>query len=110
MANPQTETQAGATATAEAGEFASLLNKEFKPKTDQARDAVVQAVRTLAEQALVNTQIISADAYKTIESIIARAGSQAVRAGQRDHASPRLPAARGRMARSALSRQQHRNR
>jgi type VI secretion system protein ImpC len=72
MANAQTETQTGATATAEAGEFASLLNKEFKPKTDQARDAVVQAVRTLAEQALVNTQIISADAYKTIESIIAQ--------------------------------------
>ena len=72
MANAKTETQTGATATAEAGEFASLLNKEFKPKTDQARDAVVQAVRTLAEQALVNTQIISADAYQTIESIIAQ--------------------------------------
>jgi len=72
MANAQTETQAGTTTTAEAGEFATLLNKEFKPKTDQARDAVVQAVRTLAEQALVNTQVISADAYKTIESIIAQ--------------------------------------
>ena len=72
MANAQTAPQTSAAATAEAGEFASLLNKEFKPKTDQARDAVVQAVRTLAEQALVNTQIISADAYQTIESIIAQ--------------------------------------
>jgi type VI secretion system protein ImpC len=71
MANIQTETQARPQATEEAGEFAALLNKEFKPKTDQARDAVVQAVRTLAEQALVNTQVISADAYKTIEAIIA---------------------------------------
>jgi len=70
MAKAQTDTQALPQATEEAGEFASLLNKEFKPKTDQARDAVVQAVRTLAEQALVNTQVISADAYKTIESII----------------------------------------
>jgi type VI secretion system protein ImpC len=72
MVNPQTAPESQpATAYAEAGEFASLLNKEFKPKTDQAREAVVAAVRTLAEQALVNTQIISGDAYKTIESIIA---------------------------------------
>ena len=48
MASPKTETQAGSTATAEAGEFASLLSKEFKPKTDQARDAVVQAVLMLS--------------------------------------------------------------
>ncbi len=72
MVNPQTVPESQpVTAYAEAGEFASLLNKEFKPKTDQAREAVVAAVRTLAEQALVNTQIISGDAYKTIESIIA---------------------------------------
>jgi type VI secretion system protein ImpC len=70
MAKAQTETQGLPQATEEAGEFASLLNREFKPKTEQDRDAVVQAVRTLAEQALVNTQVISADAYKTIESII----------------------------------------
>jgi type VI secretion system protein ImpC len=70
MATSQTETQGSPQATQEAGEFASLLNKEFKPKTDQAREAVAQAVRTLAEQALVNTKVISTDAYKTIESII----------------------------------------
>jgi type VI secretion system protein ImpC len=52
-------------------EFASLLQKEFRPKTDEAAAAVESAVRTLAEQALVNTKIISGDAYRTIEAIIA---------------------------------------
>ena len=33
-------------------EFSALLNKEFRPKTDQARSAVESAVKTLAQQAL----------------------------------------------------------
>jgi type VI secretion system protein ImpC len=55
----------------ETDEFASLLQKEFKPKTDQARDAVQNAVKTLAAEALKNTQSISGDAYLTIQAIIA---------------------------------------
>ena len=70
MANPQTE-KSQAPQVIEADEFAGLLNKEFRPKTDEARDAVQQAVRTLAEHALVNTKVISADAYRSIEAIIA---------------------------------------
>ncbi len=57
--------------TLEPSEFASLLDKKFKPKTDQARLAVENGVKTLAEHALANTVIASHDAYKTIESIIA---------------------------------------
>jgi type VI secretion system protein ImpC len=57
--------------TVEESGFASLLQKEFKPKTDQAKSAVENAVRTLAAQALVNTTTISNDAYTTIEAIIA---------------------------------------
>jgi type VI secretion system protein ImpC len=57
--------------TLETNEFALLLQKEFKPKTDQARDAVENAVRTLAAQALKSTQTISGDAYLTIQAIIA---------------------------------------
>lgn len=52
--------------------FAELLLKEFKPKTDKAKEAVESAVRTLAEQALEQTTLISNDAIKTIQSIIAR--------------------------------------
>jgi type VI secretion system protein ImpC len=58
-------------ATLEGNDFAALLNKEFKPKTDEARGAVEQAVHTLAQQALSNTQLLSGDAVKTIEAMIA---------------------------------------
>ena len=52
-------------------EFSALLDREFKPKTELARAAVESAVRTLAEQALLNTSTISDDAYTAIESVIA---------------------------------------
>jgi type VI secretion system protein ImpC len=58
-------------ATLEGNDFAALLSKEFKPKTDEARGAVEQAVHTLAQQALSNTQLLSGDAVKTIEAMIA---------------------------------------
>jgi type VI secretion system protein ImpC len=52
-------------------EFASLLNKEFKPKTDEAKSAVEHAVQTLAQQALANTGLISSDVVASIEAMIA---------------------------------------
>ncbi|MDZ4136482.1 MAG: type VI secretion system contractile sheath large subunit, partial [Paracoccaceae bacterium] len=52
-------------------EFASLLQKEFRPKSDQAKSAVEQAVKTLAQMALENTALVSDDALRTIEGIIA---------------------------------------
>src|SRR3954469_24791198 len=66
----QQETSAiGAT---EVGDFDSLLKKEFRPKTDEAKEAVERAVRTLAEQALSQTKLISTDVVKSIEAIIAQ--------------------------------------
>ncbi|HEX7385116.1 MAG TPA: type VI secretion system contractile sheath large subunit [Burkholderiaceae bacterium] len=56
--------------TLEGNDFASLLKKEFKPKTEEARSAVEQAVQTLAQQALANAKVISGDALKTIEAMI----------------------------------------
>jgi type VI secretion system protein ImpC len=52
-------------------DFASLLQKEFRPKTDKARDAIEHAVRTLAEQALQDTRLVSGDVLGTIEGLIA---------------------------------------
>lgn len=66
----QVEQAAGATAFG-SSEFESLLQKEFRPKSDQAKTAVESAVKTLAEQALSNTALISDDALRSIESIIA---------------------------------------
>lgn len=65
-------TQAAAEAQpVEVSEFEGLLQKEFKPKTDRAREAVESAVQTLAKQALAQTTLISDDAVRTIEAIIA---------------------------------------
>ena len=47
-------------------ELSALLNKEFRPTSDQARAAVESAVKTLAQQALENTVTISNDTYRTI--------------------------------------------
>jgi type VI secretion system protein ImpC len=55
----------------EAGSFTALLQQEFKPRSDRAREAVESAVATLASQALEQTTLISEDAVRTIESIIA---------------------------------------
>jgi type VI secretion system protein ImpC len=62
---------AAGAATQETSDFASLLTREFKPKTDHARAAVEAAVQTLAQQALVNTTLVSGDSLRTIEAIIA---------------------------------------
>ena len=67
----ESQTQAGEVAL-ETSDFASLLQKEFKPKTDKAKDAVETAVRTLAEQALQGTALVSGDVLGTIESMIAQ--------------------------------------
>ncbi len=63
----QAEAQTG---TLGVSEFSSLLEKEFKPKSDRAREAVQSAVATLAEQALRETTVISDDVVETIKAII----------------------------------------
>ncbi|MDR9751386.1 type VI secretion system contractile sheath large subunit [Pseudomonas sp. SZMC_28357] len=67
----QALTQTVATPDLAVADFASLLQKEFKPKTDKAKDAVEHAVRTLAEQALQDTHLVSGDVLGTIEGLIA---------------------------------------
>ena len=71
MAEVEAEVGIGGEAAAFASsDFENLLKKEFRPKSDQAKSAVEQAVKTLAEQALANTALVSDDALRTIESIV----------------------------------------
>ena len=71
MSATQTSPIAGATTTTEApGEFAALLQREFKPRSDAARDAVQTAVQTLAQQALARTVLVSDDALTSIKALI----------------------------------------
>ena len=72
MAETEKEAQAqGEAGTLEASEFSTLLNKEFKPKSERSREAVEQAVQTLAAQVLSDTSLISDDVISSIEAIIA---------------------------------------
>ncbi|MEO9778832.1 MAG: type VI secretion system contractile sheath large subunit [Sedimentitalea sp.] len=72
MAEEQAQAEAGGEATAfGSSEFEDLLQKEFRPKSDQAKTAVESAVKTLAQQALENTNLISDDALRSIEGIVA---------------------------------------
>src|SRR5258707_2572692 len=69
---PEEELQAQpVAATAELSEFDALLNKEFKPKTDEAKSAVKLAVQTLADQALSVSTLISDNTIEPIKAIIA---------------------------------------
>src|SRR5262245_6898458 len=71
MADPKSQQDATTSiGAAEVSDFDSLLRKEFRPKTDEAKEAVERAVRTLAEQALADTQLISTDVVQSIEAII----------------------------------------
>ncbi|GAA0358866.1 type VI secretion system contractile sheath large subunit [Bowmanella denitrificans] len=55
----------------EANDFQSLLQKEFKPKSERSKEAVETAVQTLAEQLLKDTAVISSDVIGTIQALIA---------------------------------------
>jgi type VI secretion system protein ImpC len=73
MAEQKKETQAqAAAAVTETSEFASLLNKEFRPKTDRAAEEIESAVQTLAEYVLRDTSLVSSDAVASIEALIAQ--------------------------------------
>src|SRR3954470_24934803 len=63
----QTQTQ-----TREADEFSALLKQSFKPRTERAATEVENAVKTLVEQALVDTSVVKSDVLDTIEEMIAQ--------------------------------------
>jgi type VI secretion system protein ImpC len=51
--------------------FEDLLKQEFRPRSEENKNAVEQAVLTLAQQALSQTQLISKDVLTSINAIIA---------------------------------------
>lgn len=63
--------QKAATTTAETSDFAALLDKQFRPKTDRAKEEIASAVQTLAEYALKDTSLLSEDAVESIQAMIA---------------------------------------
>lgn len=55
----------------EGDDFTALLDKEFRPKSEEARSAVESAVQVLASQALADVGLIGADTIASIEALIA---------------------------------------
>ena len=106
----QQESTAAAGAMAEFDDFAALLQKEFKPKTDQAKSAVENAVHTLAQQALADTALVSSDVYNTIEGLIAALDKKLSEQVNLILHHADFTEARRRVARPASPRQQHRDR
>jgi type VI secretion system protein ImpC len=72
MAETNTRQQSQPATGIAATELDSLLKREFKPKSDEAQQAVERAVHTLAEQALADTAVIGTDVIESIKAIIAR--------------------------------------
>jgi type VI secretion system protein ImpC len=52
-------------------DFGSLLQQEFKPQSDKAKESVDKAVRTLAELALQDSKVVPGEVLDTIEGMIA---------------------------------------
>lgn len=76
MAEEQTEAAGGQAEALGTDEFADLLKKEFKPKSDRAAEQVEQAVGTLASQLLKDENLIVDDAANTINALIAEIDSK----------------------------------
>src|SRR3954454_5855582 len=71
MAESQKAEEQASGIAADEGEFSSLLQKQFKPQSQQARTEVESAVRTLAAQALEKSTLISGDVIESINAMIA---------------------------------------
>src|ERR1700704_1612258 len=68
----ETAPQEAIAETREADAFSQLLKQSFKPRTERAATEVENAVKTLVEQALVDSSLIKEDVLDTIEEMIAQ--------------------------------------
>ncbi len=67
----QVSAKQATTEVGESSDFAALLDKQFRPKTDRAQEEISAAVETLAEYVLRDSSIVSEDAVESIQAMIA---------------------------------------
>ena len=70
MAEQLQSSTPGAAVELASDDFASLLQKEFRPTSDERRSRIEQAVQTLAQQALSDANVVSDDVFATIDGLI----------------------------------------
>jgi type VI secretion system protein ImpC len=71
MSEASVKSQAQPQVGVETNDFTSLLQKEFRPQTERARQDVEAAVFTLAREALSTSTVVSQDAVESVQAIIA---------------------------------------
>ncbi|MFT4435074.1 type VI secretion system contractile sheath large subunit [Caballeronia sp. 15715] len=71
ITNLETAALAPEAADAKFDLFYNMLQKEFRPRTDEAERAVQSALQTLAQQALQEDSLVSDDTLRTIDAMIA---------------------------------------
>ena len=69
--NEMTQKAHNALAGVETSDFTALLQREFRPQTERARQDVESAVLTLASEALATSTVVSQDAVESVQAIIA---------------------------------------
>jgi type VI secretion system protein ImpC len=70
VAQEMLQERAGGEASAIAfDDFASLLQKEFKPNSDAKANRIEEAVKTLAQQALGDAKVIGHDVFTTVDAM-----------------------------------------
>lgn len=88
--------------TRDADEFAALLKKSFKPRTERAATELENAVSTLVGQALSDANLVKADVIDTLEEMIAQL-DKSLSADERDHPCAGVSTNRKCVARAQLS-------
>lgn len=63
---------AGTAGTIAFDDFASLLQKEFKPNDEGRANRIEAAVQTLAQQALADSTVIGEDVFASLDTLIAK--------------------------------------
>src|SRR6056297_322289 len=76
MANKQETAAQEQGEVLEKDDFSALLQKEFRPKSERAKSEVESAVRTLAQQVLEGTALVSEDTVTTINALVAEIDSR----------------------------------
>jgi type VI secretion system protein ImpC len=69
MAEMLEEKAAGPGETIALDDFSALLQKEFKPTNDARANRIEEAVKTLAQQALSDAQVIGHDVFTTVDAM-----------------------------------------
>lgn len=79
MAQEQQTQSAVETTTLAADDFASLLQKKFRPTSTERKDRIEMAVHTMAQQALADTHVVGEDVFATLEGMIGELDRQLTR-------------------------------